>query len=92
MYIDKKSCLMLITALSLTRFVVVSLVSGAFVFSRRVLLNGLRPGRIAHTDASRFCDRRKNSLGYWCLVALFFLFFSSCTYVWIRVTYDVLKN
>lgn len=79
--------------MELLRIALVSLVCGALaIFLGRVLLIGLRTGKIAHTDTDSFFDIKKNPLGYWLLVGLFFGLFSTSVYVLARLSYDVIKN
>ncbi len=79
--------------MELLRIALASLACGALaIFLGRVLLIGLRTGKIAHTDTASFCDRKKNPLGYWLLVGLFSGLFSTSVYVFARVLYDVIKN
>ncbi len=66
--------------------------AGLVIFLGRVLVVGLSTGRIAHTDSSSFCDKRKNPFFYWFLVSLFAVFLLSSVYVWVKVAYDVLKH
>ena len=79
--------------MGLLRLALVSLVCGTFVvFLGRVLLIGLRTGRIAHTNTSTFCEKKKNPLGYWFLVGLFSVLLSAGIYAWAMAAYDVFKN
>jgi len=79
--------------MQLLRLILVSLVCGAFaIFIGRVLVTGLRTGRIAHSDTSSFCEKKNNPLGYWSLVILLSVFFSGSIYIWAKVVYDIYKN
>jgi len=68
------------------------LCGGLAVFLARVLLIGLRTGRIAHTDTSSFCEKKKNPFGYWFLVSLFLVLLSASVYIWVKVANDVFKH
>ena len=56
-------------------FIVGALIYGLLsAYLLRVVYNGLRTGKIAHTDSRQMACRQKQPLLYWFLVVLFTLF------------------
>lgn len=56
-------------------FIIGALIYGLLsAYLLRVVYNGLRTGKIAHTDSRQMACRQKQPLLYWFLVVLFTLF------------------
>jgi hypothetical protein len=75
--------------MQILRIIIVTIVIGwlAGVLGT-ALINGLRTGKIRHTDSRKRYDRRKAPFAYWALVCLFagFLVLLGCT--WLQITAD----
>ena len=65
----------------LIRLLMLTLLFGTPVYwLGRILWQGLRTGKIRHTDSRRYCSRQQNPLGYWALVLLFAALCWLCLY------------
>jgi hypothetical protein len=72
------------------RLLVVTVVMGALAaLLVATIVSGLRSGKVAHTDSASFCDRRKNPIGYWALLALFSGFAYLALSAWFQVARQV---
>lgn len=75
-------------ALLLIRLLLVTLLTGALLgWLGRILWQGLRTGKMRHTDSRRYCSRQQNPLGYWALVLLFATLCGLCLYgYWLLIS------
>lgn len=73
------------------RMLIVTVICGGLVYLLGgTVVSGLRTGRIAHTNSSSFCERRKNPFTYWALAVLFSSMALGCIYGLAKVVIDVL--
>lgn len=67
--------------LLLIRLLLVTLLTGALLgWLGRILWQGLRSGKMRHSDSRRYCSRQQYPLGYWALVLLFATLCGLCLY------------
>jgi len=78
----------LIMTMLLIRLLMLTLLFGTPVYwLGRILWQGLRTGKIRHTDSRRYCSRQQNPLGYWALVLLFATLCWLCLYgYWLLIS------
>jgi hypothetical protein len=75
--------------IEIARIIIVTFVIGWLGwFLGRTLVDGLRTGKIRHTDSKSRCDRKKNPLGYWALVCFFAGLLGLLGWVWVKATTD----
>ncbi len=75
--------------IQIVRVIVVTLVIGGVAWVLGwALVDGLRTGKIRHTDSRRKCDRKKNPFGYWALVCLFCGLLALLGWAWVKATGD----
>ena len=73
----------------IVRIVVATIVIGWLAwFLGWTLVDGLRTGKIRHTDSVMKCDRKKTPFGYWALVCLFSGFLGLLAWAWVMATAD----
>jgi len=67
------------------RLILISLICGGLLWLLlSTLLNGQRTGKLRWRDSSSVCDRRKQPLLYWCLVAVFSGFSIVIAFAWMQ--------
>lgn len=75
------------------RLIIISVICGwLIIFLGRVVFNGFRSGRIAHTDSSSFCKKQENPLRYWALVVLFSIIIFGCIFAWGQVAHEIIRT
>jgi len=67
----------------LRQLILTVLCLGLASYMVRVILSGLRSGRIAHSDSSSYCERVRNPVGYWLLIILFTVLAVLAIYAWL---------
>jgi len=72
-------------------FLFLSLIlGGLYFFLGRVIINGLKTGKIRHTHSKNLCDKTKNPVGYWLLILWFSIIMLSCLIVWLKALLGIL--
>jgi len=67
------------------RLILISLICGGLLWLLlSTLWDGLRTGKLRWRDATSVCDRRKQTLLYWCLVVVFSGFTIVIAFAWIQ--------
>lgn len=71
-------------------FILVSLVfGGLYIFLGRIIANGLKTGKIRHTDSKSLCDKSKNPAGYWLLILWFAVIMLFCLLAWLKALFAI---
>ncbi|MBL1146809.1 MAG: hypothetical protein HND56_09885 [Pseudomonadota bacterium] len=77
--------------MNILAFILISLfLGGLYFFLGRVILDGLKTGKIRHTDSKSLCDKAKNPAGYWLLILWFAVIMLFCLIAWLKVLFRVL--
>ena len=72
-------------------FILVSLLlGGLYFFLGRVIADGLKTGKIRHTDSKSLCDKAKNPVGYWLLILWFAVIMLACLIAWLKALFGIL--
>ena len=67
-------------------FILISFIlGGLYFFLGRIVMNGLKTGKIRHTNSKSLCDKTKNPAGYWLLVLWFTIIMLCCLIAWLKV-------
>ena len=74
--------------LLLIRLLLVTQLTGALLgWLGHILWQGLRSGKMHHSDSRRYCSRQQYPLGYWALVLLFATLCGLCLYgYWLLIS------
>jgi hypothetical protein len=68
--------------MQLLRFLIVCIILGSLAFFLgRVVIRGLKTGKIAHTDSSSFCLKKQNPIRFWLFVIFFSGIILCCLYI-----------
>lgn len=75
------------------RFVFVTIFCFGFIlFLLRVMIKGLRSGKITYKDSSSSCDRAKSPLGFWLLVFVFSIFVMLFIFAWLKGAVPIMEK
>lgn len=77
--------------MNILAFILVSLIlGGLYFFLGGVIRDGLKTGKIRHTDSKTLCDKAKNPLGYWLLILWFAIIMLFCLIAWLKALFGIL--
>jgi hypothetical protein len=69
--------------MQILRIIVVSAIAGWLCWwLGKTVIDGIRTGKIHHTDSTKVCCRNRNPAGFWALVALFTGFVAMFAWAW----------
>jgi len=79
--------------MQLLRIVGVSAIAGWLCWLLgKTVIDGIKTGKIHHTDSTKVCHRKRNPAGFWALVLIFIGFVAMLAWVWVFTVAEALRT